>query len=63
MKAIRKGEINTVFFKSLSGEEKTKFKEVANLLSYIIIGQKKKMMEEYFNQLVVLLPTQTMPGA
>ncbi len=42
-------QINTVFFKSLSDQEKTKFKEVAKQLSYIIIGQKKKMMEEYFN--------------
>jgi hypothetical protein len=43
-------QINTVFFKSLNDREKTKFKEVAKLLSYIIIGQKNKMMEEYFYQ-------------
>ncbi len=42
-------QINTVFFKSLDEIEKAKFKEVASSLSYIIIGQKNKMMEEYFN--------------
>jgi hypothetical protein len=46
-----KGEqLNTFFFKSLVEEDKVKFKEVAKLLSYIIIGQKNKMMTEYFKQ-------------
>lgn len=42
-------QINSMFFKSLNEEEKARFKEVAKLLSYIIVGQKNKLMTDYFN--------------
>ena len=42
--------INTALFKSLSAEQKARFKEVAKTLSYIIIGQKEILMKEYFNK-------------
>lgn len=41
-------QINSTLFKSLNDDEKTRFKEVAKLLSFIIKGQKNKMMIEYF---------------
>lgn len=43
-----KNQINTELFNNLNDDEKLKFKRVANKLSYIIIGQKEILLEEYY---------------
>ena len=40
-------QINTEFFKSLTTEEKAKFKEAAFLLSFVLKGQKDKLIEDF----------------
>ena len=42
-------QFNTAFFKSLNDEQKIRFKETAKKLSYIIIGQKEILMDNYFS--------------
>lgn len=42
-------KIDTKFFKSLNESQKLKFKEVAASLSFVIKGQKDKLMNDYFN--------------
>jgi hypothetical protein len=43
-------QINTDFFKSLNNLQTLKFKEIANKLSYVIVGQKKFLLNEYFSK-------------
>lgn len=45
-----KSQINTNLFDSLNTTQKQYFKAVAFKLSFIIIGQKKTMMQEYFSK-------------
>jgi hypothetical protein len=40
-------QINTALFKALNEQQKNKFKEVAKILSYVIIGQKVELMKLY----------------